>query len=361
MKLTAKAAFAALAVATALLSAPMASASVDSIAPEPRLQDDSAPLIDEIVRLDVAARVDYQHTLRDGRSDDALSGFEGKYIMMRIDGSILPGLTYSWRQRFSKSMAFFEATDWLYLNYEYRRWGFQAGKQVVAIGGYEYDRNPIDLFACSLFWNNVPCYAFGVSASYGITSRDRLTFQVCQSPFATRGMQNIYAYNLMWNGHHGFYESIFSANLVEYQKGRYINYIALGNKFTFGKFALELDLMNRAASGQTFLFKDCSVMTELGYRPTDRWRIFAKHTYDVNRSGTDADMIVTDGSELNMIGAGVEFFPLMKRRTSLRIHAAAFYSWGHNANSADLMQNKTTFISAGLTWDMNVLNIHRKH
>ncbi len=44
----------------------------------------------------------------------------------------------------------------MYLNYEIGRWGVQGGKEVVAIGGFEYDRAPIDLYSCSVFWNNVP-------------------------------------------------------------------------------------------------------------------------------------------------------------------------------------------------------------
>lgn len=56
----------------------------------------------------------------------------------------------------------------------------------------------------------------------------------------------------MWNGSHGFFDAIYSVNMMEYLPGRFINYISLGNKFTFDKVALELDVMNRASSHQTF-------------------------------------------------------------------------------------------------------------
>ena len=335
-------------------------AMADEAAPEPRLQDHSDPVTSEIVRLDVEARMDYQIVNYDGSTDDAKTGFEGKYLMFRLDGMILPGLTYSWRQRLNKNAASFDATDWVYLNYAVDRWNFSAGKEIVAIGGYEYDRAPMDLYGCSVFWNNVPCYEFGVAAGYGITADDRLTFQVTQSPFWTSANRNLYGYNLMWTGKHGFFESIYSANLMEYAKGHFINYLALGNKFTAGKMCLELDLMNRAASHQAFLFKDCSVMAELSYRPQERWRIFGKYTYDVNKTGTDADMVVANGTELSMAGAGFEYFPLIKKRHRLRLHAACYYSWGTNGNPDNIMQNKTTYFTAGLTWDMNLLNIKRK-
>lgn len=325
-----------------------------------RSQDDSKALSNEIVRLDVEARVDYDFVDNDKITNDQKTGFFGKYLVMRIDGVITPGLTYSWRQRFNKNMANFNATDWVYLNYAVDRWNFQVGKEVVAIGGYEYDRAPIDLYGTSVFWNNIPCYAFGVSAAYNITGNDRLLFQVARGSFATDANNNMYSYNLMWNGSHGIYSTIWSLNLQEYARDKYINYIALGNRFDFNKVALELDVMNRAASHQRFLFKDCSVMAELSYRPTDRWKIYGKYTYDKNTTGTNADMTVLNGTKLSMAGAGAEYYPLQKDRNRLRVHAGVFHSWGHNANSNDLMQYNTTYVNVGVTWDMQLLNIRRK-
>lgn len=316
----------------------------------------------EVLRIDVEARVDWQLDHVDGHTIGSNTGFEGKYLGFRIDGRIVEGLTYSWRQRLNKlhgDNSFFDATDWIYLNYAIDGWNFQAGKEVVAIGGWEYDRHPIDLYGCSVFWNNIPCYDLGVSVGYDVTKNDRLTLQAIQSPFFTKENRNIYGYNLMWSGSHGIFSALYSANLLEYAKGKYISYIALGNKFDVGRVSLELDLMNRAASGQTYFFKDCSVMAELAWRPTDRWRIHGKYTYDVNHADTGADLLVLPGTELSMAGAGLEFYPLKKQRTSLRLHANCYYSWGKNANSADLMQNKTVFVSAGVTWNMNILSLKR--
>ena len=319
--------------------------------------------VQDILSLDIEARVDWQLANYDGHTDDSNTGFKARYLVIRADGRIVPGLTYSWRQRLNKAhsdQSFFDATDWVYLNWRVGKWNLQAGKEVVAIGGWEYDRAPIDLYGCSVFWNNIPCYDLGISAGYHFSDSDALTAQVVQSPFFTSSNRNMYAYNLLWSGSHGIFSALYSANLIEYDKGKYINYLALGNKFNFGKVSVELDFMNRAASGQTFMFKDCSVIGEVSYVPSDRWRVHAKMTYDVNRSGTSKDYTVLDGTELTMAGAGVEFYPLRKGRHTLRVHANCYYSWGHNANEADIMQSKTLFVSAGLTWDMNLLNIARK-
>lgn len=316
----------------------------------------------ELFHVDVGARIDWQLDRQDSHTDDSNTGFKAKQLVVRLDGTIVDGLTYSLRQRLnkpSKDASFFDATDWVYLNYYYKGWNFQAGKEVVAIGGFEYDIAPINLFSTSVFTANIPCYDLGVSVGYDIKSTDRLTFQATQSPFFTGDNRNMYSYNLMWNGHHGFFTSIYSANLLEYAKGKYISYIALGNKFTFDRVDLCLDFTNRAASHQTYFFKDCTFAGELAWRPADAWRVHGRVTYDVNNAGTDADLVVLPGTELTMAGAGVEFWPLKKKRQSLRLHANCYYSWGKNANAADAMQNKTLFINAGITWQMNCLSLHR--
>lgn len=324
---------------------------------------DSPETDEKILNLRLETRLDWQGDWKDGNTVKDNTGFAGKYLNLRLDGNITHNLSYSWRQRFNKAhkdASFFDATDWIYLNYDLGNWSFAGGKQVVAIGGWEYDRAPIDLYGCSVFWNNIPCYDIGASVGLKVTPSDKLTVQFCQSPFYRSDNRNMYAYNVMWNGSHGCFDAIYSANFIEYAPGRFINYLALGNKFSFDKVTLELDLMNRASSHQKFLFKDMSVMAELQYRPAEKWNIFAKATYDVNKSGTDADATVLDGTELKMVGAGVEFMPFVNARHILRFHATGFYSWGHNANSANVMQDKTFTASLGVTWYMNLLSLKRK-
>lgn len=316
-----------------------------------------------LATLRLEARLDYQRDWLDGHSIDANSGFEGKFINIRLDGNITDNLSYSWRHRFNRAVKdanFFDATDWVYLQWNTGRWTLAGGKQVVAIGGWEYDRAPIDLYGCSVFWNNIPCYQIGASAAYSITSTDKLMFQFCESPFFTPENRNLYGYNLYWTGSHGIFSPIWSVNLFEYAPGHFINYIALGNKFTVGKVSLELDLLNRAASHQKFLLRDCSVMGELSWAPASRWRLHAKMTYDVNNTTSAADRLVLPGTELKMIGAGAEFYPFAKSLGTLRFHANAYYSWGRNANTADVMQNKTCIFDLGVKWDMNLLSFKRK-
>ncbi len=321
-----------------------------------------APAETGLLHVGADVRVDWQNISYDGHTSDGMSGFRGKYFMLRADGNLGSGFSYSWRQRLNKAhsdQSFFDATDWAYVNYASGNWNFQAGKQMVYVGGWEYDRRPIDLYACSVFWNNVNAFEMGVSASYALSGHDNLMAQVCQSPFFTATNRNMYAYNIMWTGSHGIFHPLWSVNMIEYIPGHWINYIALGNKFNFGSVSLELDMMNRAASGQTFLLKDCSVMGELSWRPVENWTLWGKFTYDVNHSGTSSDMTVLDGTEMKMAAVGAEFYPLKSARHALRLHADVGYSWGKNTNSGDLWQNRTLQVDAGITWNMDFLNIKR--
>ena len=122
-----------------------------------------------LLRLDLEARADYMQEFRDETKIDGASGFKGRYLNIRMDGNITDNLSFSYRQRLNKpnkDASFFDATDWITASYTIGSWTISGGKQVVGIGGYEYDGAPIDLYFCSEFWNNIACYQFGVSGSW---------------------------------------------------------------------------------------------------------------------------------------------------------------------------------------------------
>jgi hypothetical protein len=322
----------------------------------------SAQILKPTVDINLDARVDYQYEDVDGTTIDDNSGFKGKYLDIQVDGELMPGLSYSWRQRLNKSSnnsSFFDATDWINLEYQMDpHWAISGGKQVVAIGGVEYDRSPVDIYRGSEFWNNIPCYQLGGSISYtGNQKRDKLSLQVCTNPFhdIEGSNNNTYAYNLMWVGTHGFLKTYYSANLIEYLPSHYITYLALGHAVHFSKdVTLELDLMNRASSGQTYFFKDASVMANFLVNVSKKVQLFAKGTYDVNHTTSTADYDVTPGTEIKLAGIGVEYHPLRDRWNDVRLHASCFYSWGKNTQVDGTLQDKQTIANVGLTWYMHL-------
>lgn len=323
---------------------------------------------ENLLVFNVEARLDGQYVSDAGKTNHSQTGFMGKYIALKAQGTIIDGLSYTWRQRFSrtpKDGSFWDQTDILALSYQKDKWDIGAGKQVVMIGGYEYDRAPINLMCPNLFVTNVACYQFGVSGGYQITPHDHLAFQVSQSIFATATDRDLFAYNLYWNsardfGDHLRFETIWSVNEIEYLKGKFCNYVALGNKFVIDdRFTVIADLMTRTYPDNR-AFKNNTFMLEGSWDITPKWRVTAKASYDCNRGVNQTTMTeVARGSQLAIGGVVAEWFPIHNKRHLLRLHAAAFYARGKNLNSSDLMQNKTFYGSLGVTWHMNLLNIKR--
>ncbi|MBQ5775892.1 MAG: porin [Bacteroidaceae bacterium] len=319
-----------------------------------------------VVNVHAQVRADFMQDYWDGNLNKPTSGFKGKYLNLILDGHINKHFYYSYRQRLNrapKTESFFDATDWVYLSYRpNKHWDISAGKQVVGIGGFEYDRAPIDLYFCSEYWNNIACYQFGASVAYIVgDGSDRIMAQVCESPF-NRGHQDyLFAYNVMWHGNHDWFKSIYSFNASEYVAGKYIYYLVLGNEFTFDNFRLQVDFMNRATNEHAFFFKDFSVMGELSYMIKDKVNIYGKVSYDINDSGVEGDYCVMPGTELTRVGGGAEYYPLSKGRKDLRLFAYYCYTWGVNGNPAGgALQDKQNMWAVGLKWDIDIFSLTNK-
>ena len=329
-----------------------------------------------LLNLKLEARGDYQHEYIKSVTDDDATGFKGQFLNLYIDGKISEEFSYSYRQRLNKKNSdetFFDATDWVYLAWNRRNFEVTAGKLIVAIGGYEYDASPIDLYFCSEWWQNIPCFQLGASIAYRFNSgKDKLIAQFCESPFrgdvevvdaagniTTKKQKEMYAYNLMWVGSHGWFNALYSVNMIEYLPGKYVNYISLGNRFDFNRVSLEVDFMNRATSGHTFFFSDISAITTIAWRPTECLNIFAKASYDVNSSDVDNDILVSAGTEIVRVGAGVEYYPLKNGRNDVRIHAAGSFTFGETT-PATVLRDNNTYLSVGVTWKMDLLSLKNK-
>lgn len=320
-----------------------------------------------LVNLRIEARLDYTQEYLQGTKNNSNSGFKGKFLNIRMDGDLGQGFTYSYRQRLNKPnkvISFFDATDWINVTYTHKNWSFSAGKLVVGIGGYEYDVAPIDLYIYSEFWGNIPCFKIGASSSYTTDDKkDKFMLQFTESPFKGNehniNDEEMFAYNAVWYGNHGFFSTIWSVNMMEYVPDRYINYIALGNRFTFGDCFAEIDIMNKALNVQDFFGKDMSFMCKFQWTPVESLNVFANLTYDFNKCKEEGDWTVLPGTEIMRVGGGLEYFP-MKNSKDLRLHLAYCWSDGVNTSPAGALQPKQSIIDAGVTWRMNLLKIKHK-
>lgn len=291
------------------------------------------------------------------------AGFAGKYLQFYFDGQINEYFSYKFSQRLNipttANPNIWGATEVAWLAYNINsHFALTAGKQVVAIGGFEYDESPINVYYWSDFWNNVVCYQMGLTFTYR-NEKNTFMAQFVNSPFSKKVLENIWSYNLMWLGKYDWFQSIYSVNFLEYEKNKFINYIALGNRFKFNNFCLDIDIMNRAGNAKEFFFKDFSLIGRATYRINSQWNVFAKGGYDCNSSQTDIpqfdqpnfnindaiDRFVLPGTSYAFYGAGVEFYPI-KNKEDLRVHAA----WYSN-NNAIQYQN----IQLGVRWKIKAI------
>lgn len=284
-------------------------------------------------------------------------GFKGEYFNLKVAGEIAPGLSYSWRQRINTTnmdKTFFDATDWLYLNYNTNRWTFSAGKQVVAIAGYEYDRAPIDIYFASEFWNHINCYQWGASATYNFDEYGYILAQVCQSPIAAGHKNSHLAYNIfLLANYEDWSQSTASLNIMEYDNGGYFGYLAFGERAIWGNVMAEIDLLFRGDFSEPHESESASYMFDLRWDMNDKWALFTHMSGDYNLSDTANDGGVAPHSVFYGIGAGVEYFPL--GNNNLRLHAAV-NTCGSIMDIAGVeVNNSNIFCTMGLTWRVNLL------
>ncbi len=309
------------------------------------------------VSLKFDARADYNYIQRQNANDRA--GFYGRNLNIMLDGEINSAFEYHVRQRLNVPIGeiggLLDATDWAYLTYHINdNFSLSAGKQVVAIGGFEYDYAPIDGYFLSDFCNNIPCYEVGISLGFKDNSgKHSLQFQFANSPFVKTPFDNMYSYNILWNGNFDAFKTLYSINMIEFRKGDFINYIALGNRFEVDRLSFELDYTNRYHGNQDNFFEDFSIVAQMKYSICSSWNIFVKGGYDQNKAqiaGTPVhhrwDVCVLPGTKYTFGGAGFEFFPL-KDKKDIRVHG---YMASSDAKPSELIFN------LGLTWKMQILN-----
>ena len=327
-------------------------------------QEDKKPFI-TLDNLQLSTRADFTlnyHPAHDTAASSTDHGFAGKYLVVALDGTIGKKFSYHLRQRINApnigfANTFFQGTDWAYLNWHFTdNFFLSAGKQVVAIGGWEYDTNPIDIYYGTEFWNTVCCYEVGASLNFKDNSgKNHFLVQMCNSPFINAAMQSIYSYNLMWYGNYGAFKSAYSVNMIEYQPGKFINCIALGNKLQFKGVEMYLDIIHRATFDQKpFFGQEITTIFGIGVDIGKKWIVFAKAGYDYNPAGLH-NIGVYDPTDIpkekvDFESLGFEFYPMGDR--SLRLHLCGSHT---SMDGIHMYQ-----ANLGLTWKVDLLRAFTK-
>ena len=338
---------------------------------EPTFGEDrnAQQVVDYTPLISIDSRFGYDRVVSGGPA-----GFGGDGIYLNIEGKISKNFSYSLCQRFfsahGEDDSAFDNTDWLTLSYDVGQFSFTAGKDVVAVGSFEYDAYDIDSYfdMNSMFYNSFSCYQWGVKAMWSPSESSSIAFQVTNSPFSYAPKEeNIYAYNLAWYGEWDCYSSIWSANLFEYAPGEFVKCLAVGNMFYMGNLSLGLDCIMRGADFKSVGDDEITINFMPSYEFGDKFRLFGKVGWE--RVGEDLpydfwgeylsqdDMIAANdeniytlpaflvaGKDYWFYGAGLEYFPL-KENKSIRLHAA----WASNNYT-----NRNS-INVGLTWKFDVV------
>ena len=322
--------------------------------------------------------------LPDGKAWENKYGFHGDYFNFLLGGDFGDHITYFFRQRIVPVKGYtqlFDNTDFLYIQYNFnKQWSLRMGKEAIAVGGFEYDAPPIDVYYYTHYWGHFPCFLLGVSASYKDKSgKNKIVFNVANSPYVkyshnTDYLENntwkmgLLSYNLYWNGKFGHFSTAYSVNFMEYQRGKFINFIVLGNKLSFDKWSVYLDYINRAAGSRDF-FQDFSMVSRLDWHVSPSVNLFAKGGYEQNFANyqyvsdfedpmVDVDMWLPSNHNYWFYGLGMEYRPRVY--PDLRVHAYVANAVMHRPVNASEninvdLENMTLTANVGVTWRLDFM------
>lgn len=296
-------------------------------------------------------------------ADAYKSAFEGKYLQFYLDGNITDGLSYHYRQRLNRLNGIdnlFKSIDKAYMQYDFKSgWNVAAGKFPMAIGGWEYDAAPIDVFFATEFWNQVYCFQLGIRGGYKFADgRNSLVAEIANSPFnpVEKGMaNNMYAYSLLWYGDYNVFQSSYSVNVMEIKDGTYIGQVVLGNRFLAGPMTIELDWTQRFHENNN-LMGDFSGVLNVKGNIHDWVNIFGKVDYDQNRTNIfygvskDEPYWINYNDQILTYGVGVEVFPIKKQKF-FRLHTYWYQTLNLGKDYWKDYDLKRHHLSIGLTVD----------
>lgn len=191
-----------------------------------------------------------------------------------------------------KEIGYSNSINFLHLflvNYSLGNWTFSLGKDVIRTGGIEYyywDWEVHSNLATEL-WNGLACYQWGASVTYAANENHAFTLQAVTSPFGERPFSSkLFAYSAQWYGSFDWGEFLWSASLLENQKGRFLPLYALGQIFYLNEdLSLSIDYNNLYTFSEAIdpipagFIKGTSIKSSLMYNIDDKWSLSANYLF----------------------------------------------------------------------------------
>ena len=325
---------------------------------------------DMINKLKVEARADGELFTTDSTPN---FGFHGKYFNLMLGGNLGDHFSYYFKQRVvanGGSVMFFDNTDFLYLDYRPTpNWRLRFGKDAMAMGGFEYDASPIDVYFPTTLWNNIYCFQLGFSGAYLTDDGNHtLVAQVTNSPYInSTGLAydaGLVSYNLCWYGSMGHWRTIWSTSMIEREWNKFMNLTMIGNKLVYDKWDIYVDLMHHALATDDW-GKNFGVVSCANWYFTDRFNLFVKGMIEQNKSEVDLnsavalDHLLRAGHTYARYGLGFEYFA--DKGKTVRLHTyVCRMTESYTESGVDVVEDCWNF-NIGATWTVDFMKLRVKN
>lgn len=256
--------------------------------------------------------------------------------------------------------------DYLYFDFKINKnWSFRIGKDVIALGGLEYEEWDwdCDYDLCSTFWNEIPAYQWGASFAWTNDSENTsFRLQATSSPFSYlkngSGIARPWAYGIgqYYFLHEGSYGIVDFRNSIGYMDA--LNYNGKGHAAGVlsvclgGRINVIEDMLSVGAEGLILHDIDGGISTghaiaNLRYQSSnEKWELMGKFGYECNYHRVE----LQSGKHRFLAGATAAFFPL-KGKKDLRIQGTiAHHPYFDFCND----RNASLSITVGLTYNLPI-------
>ena len=324
-------------------------------------------------------------------------GFKFDHIIVDVGGQVTPKLSYRYLQRLNKVSPIFtkenlpSTIDYAYLKYALNNlFSITAGKQALSVGGFEYNKYPVDVYDYSGISNYITCYLTGMQVAFTPVQNQEFSFQIVNNRMGTWreaiGTPQIGSqleaptlplyYSLGWNSNYldNALQLRYAANITSPAKGKTLVMVSGGQMWQSGPFNIYIDaffqhseidylggIRNLTISPQNVVenVNYFSLLGEANYRIQPQWNILLKCFYN-NFSTYKSSIFLDKGNCLTSWNyqGGIEFYPMKDDNLHLFL-IATFKNYLEPAVAQVITPDDSFRISAGFIYRIPVLFLKR--